>query len=189
MVDKISLKSLQQYIPDITPYRYKIAKQHALLHGRGCPLPKPTQRRMRVPPEMVDHFISFITSQHIIQDLPFGQKRLKLSSGKVLIVPNVIRNMVPERLVQQYQAYCNESSLPCLGRSSLLRKLEVCSASVRTSLQGLDYFTASGAKAFDDLEDAADTLGDLGMGMSWAQQQKKQLKLAKRYLKGDFKVT
>ena len=42
---------------------------------------------------------------------------------------------------------------------------------------------------FDDLEDAADTLGDLGMGMSWAQQQKKQLKLAKRYLKGDFKVT
>lgn len=189
MVDKISLKSLQQYIPDITPYRYKIAKQHALLHGRGCPLPKPTQRRMRVPPEMVDHFISFITSQHIIQDLPFGQKRLKLSSGKVLIVPNVIGNMVPERLVQQYQAYCNESSLPCLGRSSLLRILEVCSASVRTSLQGLDYFTASGAKAFDDLEDAADTLGDLGMGMSWAQQQKKQLKLAKRYLKGDFKVT
>ena len=189
MVDKISLKSLQQYIPDITPFRYKIATQHALLHGRGCPLPKPTQRRMRVPPEMVDHFISFITSQHIIQDLPFGQKRLKLSSGKVLIVPNVIRNMVPERLVQQYQAYCNESSLPCLGRSSLLRILEVCFASARTSLQGLDYFTASGAKAFDDLEDAADTLGDLGMGMSWAQQQKKQLKLAKRYLKGDFKVT
>ena len=62
MVDKISLKSLQQYIPDITPYRYKIAKQHTLLHGRGCPLPKPTQRKMRVPPEMVDQFISFITS-------------------------------------------------------------------------------------------------------------------------------
>ena len=189
MVEKISLKSLQQYIPDITPYRYKIAKQHVLLHGRGCPLPKPTQKRMRAPPEMVDHFISFITSQHIIQDLPFGQKTLTLSSGKVLIVPNVIRNMIPERIVQQYQAYCKESNITSLSRSSLLRILEVCSASVRTSLQGLDYITASGAKAFDDLENAADKLGDLGMGMSWAQQQKKQLKSAERYLKGDFKVT
>ena len=45
MVDKISLKSLQQYITDFTPYRYKIAKQHALLvevvhyqsqHKGGC---------------------------------------------------------------------------------------------------------------------------------------------------------
>ena len=62
-------------------------------------------------------------------------------------------------------------------------------ASVRKSLQGLDYFIASGARAFDDLEDAADKLGDVRMGMSWAQQQKKQLTSAKRYLKGNFKVT
>ena len=82
MVDKISLKSLQQYIPDITPYRYKIAKQHALLHGRGCPLPKPTQRRMRVPPEMVDHFISFITSQHIIQICHLGRNDLNCRVAK-----------------------------------------------------------------------------------------------------------
>ena len=69
------------------------------------------QKRMRAPPEMVDHFISFITSQHIIQDLPFGQETLALSSGKVFIVPNVIRNMIPERIVQQYQAYCKESNI------------------------------------------------------------------------------
>ena len=62
-------------------------------------------------------------------------------------------------------------------------------ASVRKSLQGLDYFIASGAKAFEDLEDAADKLGDVRMGMSWAQQQKKQLKSANQYLKGIFKVT
>lgn len=108
---KKSVLSLQQYIPDITPYRYAIAKQHALLHDRGCPLPKPMQKRMRAPPEMVDHFISCITSQHIIQELPFGQKTLALSSGKVFIVPYVIRNMIPERIVQQYQAYCKESNI------------------------------------------------------------------------------
>ena len=59
---------------------------------------------------------------------------------------------------------------------------------MRKSLQGLDYFTASGSKAFDELENVADRLGELGMGMSWAKQQKQQLKLAKRYLKSDYKV-
>ena len=143
---------------------------------------------MFAPPEMVDHFISFITSQHVVQDLPFGQKKLSLSSGEVLVVPNVIQNLVPERIVQQYQEYCRESNITCLSRSSLLRILDVCSASVKKSLQGLDYITASGSKAFEDLENVADQLRDLGMGMTWANQQKKEIKLAKRYLKSDFKV-
>lgn len=189
MVDKVNFKSLQRLIPNLTHYRFKIAKQHLLLHGRGCSVPRPIQKRMYVSPEMVDHFICFITSQHIVQDLPFGQKHLSLSSGQVLEVPNVIRALIPERIVQQYQEYCNESGITCLSRRSLLRILDVCSASVRKSLQGLDYFTASGSKAFDELENVADRLGELGMGMSWAKQQKQQLKLAKRYLKSDYKVS
>jgi len=31
-------------------------------------------------------------------------------------------------------------------------------------------------------------IGELGIGMSWANQQKQQMKLAKRYLKSDSKV-
>lgn len=189
MVDKISFKYLQRWIPNLTQYRFKIAKQHLLLYGRGWAVPRPPQKRMYVSSEMVDHFICFITSQHIVQDLPFGQKQLTLTSGEVLSVPNVIRTMIPERIVQQYQEYCKESDITCLSRSSLLRILDVCSASVRKSLQGLDYITASGAKAFEELENVADRLGELGMGMSWANQQKQQLKLAKRYLKSDFKVS
>ena len=68
----------------------------------------------------------------------------------------------------------------------MLRILNVCSASVGKSLQGLDYFTTSGSKAFDELENVADRLGELGVGMSWAKQQKQQMKLAKRYLKNDY---
>ena len=59
---------------------------------------------------------------------------------------------------------------------------------MRKSLQGLDYITASGSKVFNELENVADGLGELGMGMSWAKQQRQQLKLAKRYLKSDYKV-
>ena len=37
-------------------------------------------------------------------------------------------------------------------------------------------------------ENVTDKLGELGMGMSWAKQQKQQLKFAKRCLKSDYKV-
>lgn len=76
-----------------------------------------------------------------------------------------------------------------MGRSTLHRILNSCSVSVRSSVQGLDYFTAEGANAFDDFEYVVDKLGDdCGMGFSWAKEKKEQLKAAKRYLKGDYKV-
>ena len=76
-----------------------------------------------------------------------------------------------------------------MSRPTLCRILKVCSASVRKSLQGLDYVSAEGAKAFDELVDVIDKLGDnYGNGLSWAKDQSEKLKKAKRYLKGDYKV-
>ena len=71
----------------------------------------------------------------------------------------------------------------------LCKVLNVCSASTRKSLQGLDYISAAGAKAFDKLEKIVDKLGDdNGMGFTWAKVQKEKPQLAKRYLKDDYKV-
>ena len=63
-----------------------------------------------------------------------------------------------------------------------------CAASVRTSVQGLDYVSSAGAEEFDDLCDVVETLGDVGQGMGWAKQQENNLRASKRYLKSDFKV-
>lgn len=53
----------------------------------------------------------------------------------------------------------------------------------------MDYISAAGAKAFDELEKVVDKLGDdYGKGFTWAKVQKEKLQLAKRYLKGDYKV-
>ena len=55
--------------------------------------------------------------------------------------------------------------------------------SVRKSLQGLDYVGAQGAKAFEELEPAAEKLGDnCCLGLSWAKGKKEKLKVAKRFL-------
>jgi len=75
-------------------------------------------------------------------------------------------------------------------RNTLYSVLHVCSASGRKSLQGLEYVSAQGAKAFGELELAAEKLGaNCGPGLFWAKDKKEKLKVAKRYLKGDFKVT
>ena len=190
MADKVSFKILQSWIPDLSRYRYNIARHHLLLHGRGSVVPAVKSTKMFIAPEKLDHFLTFITGTHVIQDLPFGEKTLKLSSNAEVRVPNVIRTSIPEHIVQQYQSYCHEANFDPMSRSTLCRVLNVCSASVRKSLHGLDYFSADGAKAFDDIEAIIEKLGETyGKGLSWEKEQINKLKLAKRYLKGDYKVS
>ena len=116
--------------------------------------------RMYVSASQLDHFLDFITSEHIIQELPFGERTLKLSSEKKITVLNVVRKVIPERVIQQDNLFCTETGFAPMGRSTLHNILDVCSASVRNSLQGLDYFTAQGTQAFDDLESVVDKLGE-----------------------------
>ena len=189
MADKVSFKVLQSWIPNLSRYRYNIARHHLLLHGRGSAIPLVKITRMFVSREKLDHFLTFITSTRVMQDLPFGEKTLKLSTNTEIRVPNVIRSLIPEHIVLQYKSYCQETGIEPMSRSTLCRILKVCSASVRKSLHGLDYFSADGAKSFDDIQAIIEKLGDTHeKGLSWEKEQTNKLKLAKRYLKGDYKV-
>ena len=96
--------------------------------------------------------------------------------------------MIPESIVKQYLAYSEESGFTPMSRRTLLRILSSCPASVQKSLQGLDYISAEGGQAFDDLCNAVEKLGDYFKGMSWAKEIKAQLAAAKHYLKTDYKV-
>ena len=93
------------------------------------------------------------------------------STMETIKIPNVIRMIIPEQIVIQYTNYCQESGFTPLSRATLLRILSTCAASVRTSVQGLDYVSSAGAEAFDDLCDVVETLGDVGQGMEWVKQQ------------------
>ena len=190
MADLTTLEGLRQFIPGLTEYRFKIARKHRLKYGRGVPLPLNKSPRMRVNVDQLDHFLSFITSSHVIQDIPFGQRYLHLSSGEILETPNVIRSIIPQRIVQQYQQYCQESNFQPFGSSTMLRILSCCTATVRQSLQGLDYFAAEGAQAFDDLCGLLDRVeSKSGIDRKNMMQLKKDLKEGKQYMKTDYKVT
>ena len=139
-----SLLPLLKWIPNFSRYRFTVARKHILAHGRGVPDVSQRRTRMTVSQAKLDHFLDFITSPLIIQGLPFGEKSIKLLSKEVITVPNVVRLMIPESIATQYQTYAEECGLTPLSRSTLLRILSVCSASVRKSLQGLDYISAAG---------------------------------------------
>ena len=188
MADLTTLEKLQGYIPDLTSFRFKEARKHKIQYGRGVPLPMGKSPRLRVRPEQLDHFLSFITSPHISQDLPFGQRYLHLSSGKVLETPNVIRTMIPQRIVKQYEQYCDETGFKPFRSSTMLRILDACSATVRKSLQGLDYIAAEGAKGFDDLLNILDRHEERGLDEDVLSKLKRGLKEGKQYIKTEYKV-
>ena len=131
--------------------------------------------------------MQFITSPHIVQDLRFGEKCLRLSNGNVLEVPNIIRALIPERITCQYKQYCQEFGFIPFSQRTMLRILSVRSATIRKSLQGLDYVAADGASAFDDLAKLLQQHSHLVTNATLERWQR-TLKNGKLYLKGDFKV-
>jgi hypothetical protein len=165
------------------------ARKHRLLCGRGALVVSKASFRTRIDVTKLDHFISFITCPYIVQDLPFGQRLLKLSSGEIIQTPNVIRVAVNERIINQYEQYCKEINRNPLSRSTLRRILSACKASVRKCLQGLDNFHSEGSKAFDDILELIDNLGNCGaIDASFVHNLQMALKSGKNYLKTDFKV-
>ena len=186
-----SFEAMAQFIPGLTQYRYSMANMHRLQHGRIAPVPAQRAPRMKIDPKQLEYFLGFITSPHMVQDLPFGEKSLQLSSRKVINVPNVIRSMISERSVAQYTKYYAEVGFTPFSRSAMLRVLSECSASVRKSLQGLDYFAAEGSRAFDDLASIVQEIALLRAdGVTWGpiSMIQESLKVGKLYLKSDYKV-
>ena len=105
MADKVRYRKLLQFIPGLTKYRFKEAKRHCLTYGRGAPVPSVRVARTDVTTVQIEHFISFITSSHLVQDLPFGERSITLSNKETIKISNVVRMMIPERVVKQYLHY------------------------------------------------------------------------------------
>ena len=193
IADKLSFHDLQKLIPELSRRRFTEAHCPGIQYGAQALASQigknNTILRQQIDPGQVEHFIEFITSQNVIQDLPFGRRTLRLTSGESMEIPNVIRLLISSRLVDQYLRFCQETGVKPLGKSTLLKVIsESCGASVRKCMQGLDNYLAEGTKAFDDLRAIVDMLLQTGMTNEKATQLKESLTEAKQYLKGDYKV-
>ncbi|CAC5397469.1 unnamed protein product [Mytilus coruscus] len=185
---KLSFKNTCELIDGLTEYRYYTAKKHASVQGCALPPEQGNKGRQRMDPSKLDYFLDFITSSHIIKDLPFGERKLKLADGRSVDTPNVIRCMAPAAIIDQFKQYCSENEVTPLGDSTMFKILSECAAAVRKSLEGLDYYIAEGVRAFQDIQIFLEELrrtGDLS-----AEVFKRHMDVlleCKRYLKTDYK--
>lgn len=130
MCDKFSLKELQKYIPELTSYRFKRARHHQLLHGRGVVAPDVTITRQRVTQVQVEHFIEFFTDHHL-QDLPLCGKTVKLETGEQYDIPKVILTNIPSTIIDQYMESCVEQKFTHPSPATLRRILDACGTKYR----------------------------------------------------------
>ena len=181
---------LVAHISRLTRYEFTAARRHTLEVGAGLTAQSEAKQiREKVDPVKIDHFLDFITSSTIVQDLPFGRKTLTLSSDTKIDIPNVIRTVLPCRLIKQYNQYCSEENYTPLSSRTLFRILsEECVASVRKNLQGLDSYASEGARRFDDLLSLLDTLVKYGANEAVIAELKNNFRYLKQYIKSDYKV-
>jgi len=165
LANDFSLSTIRMFIPDLSAYRFNIARHHADFNGKGMVIDDARAPMIRYDDNQLEHFIEFITSNHICTDLPFGEKELHLSTGETLLIPLTIRNLAPQRIITQYYQYCEEyygNTFRPLSESTLFVILNECIATTRRSLQGLDSYSADGSTAFDTLVSIIDSLSILG---------------------------
>ncbi|CAC5407841.1 unnamed protein product [Mytilus coruscus] len=182
---QLNYNETEQLIPGLSEYRYYAAKKHS--NKEGCGMPPKNREDTR----KLDFFLNFITSSHVIKDLPFGERKLKLQDGKKIETPNIIRCMGSAAIVYQYKQYCKENDFNPLGDSTMFKILSECIATMRKSLKGLDYYLTEGVRAFRDLEDILAELykmGSISLSDNTFKQHKDLLLECKRYLKVDYKV-
>ena len=177
--DDFSRAELQNMIPGLSKWRIDQARQHATKTGKGQPVPEIPRYRARIDYEKVDHFVEYISRPECIQDVAFGTKTLKLDSGERIVIPAVVRTVIPSRIISQYLAYCEEQEFEPATERSLYRMIEVCSASMQKSLQGLDNTTSEGADAFDQITSMLEKFVNQGIDVTPLQTE---LKDGKRYL-------
>ena len=94
-------------ITGLTKFKIDSARKHSK-NGRPQKPNKPSAPMNRLPFNKVQHFIDFISQPQYVQDIAFGQRTLKLSTGQKVQIPDVIRTVIGSRIISSYQAFCDE---------------------------------------------------------------------------------
>ncbi|CAC5379420.1 unnamed protein product [Mytilus coruscus] len=135
LTEQLNYDASTKMIPNITQWRYYEAERHTDKSGAGQPVQPSKQQREKFDAKWLEHFIDFITSNQIIKDLPFGDKPLRLSTGEIRNIPNVVRSIAPVSIIKQYNQLCEEDQIKPLGDTSTESKTSGGKAIPKTDMK------------------------------------------------------
>ena len=104
-----------QLLPDISHWKYYTSKKHASEVGCGLPVQDENKTRKKVDTALLEHFIDYILLSDIVKDLPYGMKTMRLSTGEIVEIPNMIRSLASSSLITQYLQFCDAEEVQHLG--------------------------------------------------------------------------
>ena len=166
--DRFSQSELQQLLPGISLRQVKNARKHASEHGCGEPKTRNEIFRCRLNMEKVRDFIKFFSRSTFLQDIAFGTKTLKLSSGERIPIPSVVHTMTASKIIYLYHEPLKEHTC--------FHLLEVCGVSKQKSLQGFDNTPTTGEEAFKTIASIVENLGRHGVSATWTRDTLRSLR-------------
>ena len=101
------------------------------------------------------HFLEFIFSSGLLQDVAYGVTKIKYDSGEGQKIAHAILTTKFNHTVGMYHDSCKEMGYKPLSNSSLIRVLHAIKPSQRKCLAGLDDVTAAGMNVFAQLQNEA----------------------------------
>ncbi|XP_069133200.1 uncharacterized protein [Argopecten irradians] len=164
-------------IPELTTYRIDQKPKECTKY-----------KRMRMDPEKMEHALAFFFNPAFYQIASYGTRELKLDTGEMLQIPEVVRTACHSTLIGMYQCYCIDSGFEPLSRATLFKVLKICATSTRTSMKGLDNISAEGHEGFDHLIKVVSKLEEHGVPRVKTLQLISQLNGYQIYLKSGYKV-
>ena len=168
------------------------ARMHAAGGQAGMPIEAGKYVKKRLTDAQVNHFLDLLRFSGVMQDVASGTRTVKLTTGKKIIMLNVVRTVHKSEIVSLYKAASEEGYTTANGRQSgrtIWNMLNNCPASQHKYQSGLDNVAADGSHSFDlllkitaELKNShRDTLNELEI-------IEKQLRDGKQYIKGEYKI-
>lgn len=130
---------------------YEIATARRILKTYGPCAEEPQNERVysRLSFEKAQHFIDFLFSTGLLQEVAYGTVKLKFDSGDTITVSNTILNGIYEHSIKEYLIYCKEIKYDSLGATTLRKMLHKMKPRIRKKLAGVDSFIVEGVEAFE----------------------------------------
>lgn len=132
-----------------TLHEIRQARSTCKLYGTCSIQPKENRIYSRLSREKAQHFIDFLLTTGLLQEVAYGTTNLKLDSGEKIVVSNTILNGIHEHAIKEYIIHCSELSYHSLGQTTLRKILNRMKPHVRNKLAGVDSFVVEGTEAFE----------------------------------------
>ena len=179
-----TLQKIHEPYAKLTEWQIRRAWAHARECGPGSLVETSPSHRIRLPPAKLDHFLDFVNRPYFYQDVAFGARKLRLSSGEKITMPNVIRKVTRSTMVRQYLQFCEEEQFEALSHATLFRILKV---SLSTEIpKWFGQHSNKRVSGFQRLYGMVDELDQIGLEKSVADELRRFLRDGKRYFKTEY---